>query len=332
MVVREYADIAPRRLTVPPPVPGARNGDTMTTQTWNDIYFSARDGLRLHARHYAVVRSTRRPVLCLAGLTRNASDFHDLATALATSDETGRDVYALDSRGRGLSEHDRDWNNYSLVVELNDALDFMTMKGLHNAAVVGTSRGGLLAMMMAVLRPTALGAAILNDIGPVLEREGLARIVAYVGRMPLPKDWAEAAETVREMNRRHFPAVPDEQWADYARAWFNDENGLPAPGYDPSIARAISFTDGPMPELWPQFGALSRIPVLAIRGETSDLLSEKTLAEMRARHPRLTTLTVPGQGHAPLLKDTPTIAAIAEFLARADAGSHAPVQPVSALA
>ncbi len=304
----------------------------MTMQTWNDIRFSARDGLRLYARHYPVQGSARRPVLCLAGLTRNARDFHDLAMALATPDEAGRDVYALDCRGRGLSEHDRDWTNYSLLVELNDVLDFMTLKGLHDAAIVGTSRGGLLAMMMAVLRPAAMGAVVLNDIGPVLERDGLARIVAYVGRMPLPKDWKEATELAREMNRRQFTAVPNEHWADFARAWFNDENGLPAPGYDASIAKTISLTDGPMPELWPQFGALARVPVLAIRGENSDLLSEKTVAEMRARHPRLMAITVRGQGHAPLLKDAPTIAAIAEFLAHADAASHAALQPVPILA
>ena len=237
-------------------------------QTWNDIRFTARDGLRLYARHYPAPGSVRRPVLCLAGLTRNSRDFHDLATALASADDTGRDVYTLDSRGRGRSEHDRDWKNYSLLVELNDVLDFMTMKGLHDAAVVGTSRGGLLAMMMAVLRPGAIGAVVLNDIGPVVERDGLARIVAYVGRIPLPADWREAADLAREMNQRQFPAVPEEQWAEFAHAWFNEDNGLPAPGYDRNISRAMSLMDGPMPELWPQFGALARVPVLVIRGPT----------------------------------------------------------------
>src|SRR6185295_4442544 len=156
-----------------------------------------------------------------------------------------------------------------------DVLDFMTMKGLHDAAVIGTSRGGLLAMMMAVLRPAAIGAVVLNDIGPVVERDGLARIVAYVGRIPLPADWREAAALVRDMNQRQFTAVPAAQWDDVARAWFNDENGLPAPGYDRNLARALSLVDGPMPQLWPQFAALSRVPVLVVRGGNSDVLSEK---------------------------------------------------------
>lgn len=301
-------------------------------QNWHDIHFTARDGLRLYARHYPAPGSQRRPVVCLAGLTRNGRDFHDLATALAGEAETGRDVFTLDSRGRGQSEHDPDWKNYSLLVELNDVLDFMTMKSLHAAAIIGTSRGGLLAMMMAVLRPAAIGAVVLNDIGPVVERDGLARIVAYVGRVPLPADWREAAQIVREMNQRQFSAVPAKQWDEVARAWFNDENGLPAPGYDRDISKAMSLVDGPIPALWPQFGALARKPVLAVRGANSDILSESTLTEMRARHPRLTTLTVPGQGHAPLLKDAPTIAAIAEFLGRADTDVDASAQPALAVA
>jgi pimeloyl-ACP methyl ester carboxylesterase len=292
-------------------------------QTWHDIYFSARDGLRLYARHYPAKAdarggSARRPVLCLAGLSRNSRDFHRLAVALASAGPGAREVYALDSRGRGLSERDGDWRNYALLVEANDALDFMTMRDLHGAAVIGTSRGGVLAMLMAVLRPASIGAAVLNDIGPAIEREGLARITAYIGRMPVPADWEEAARIVYEIHRRHFPAVPQEEWAEQARAWFNDDSGLPALGYDPNIAKSFSAMDGPIPELWPQFGALAAVPVLAIRGEHSDILSAKTLEEMRSRHPMIESFLVRGQGHAPLLRDAPTLSAIQSFLSRTD--------------
>jgi pimeloyl-ACP methyl ester carboxylesterase len=291
-------------------------------QNWIDIYFTSRDGLRLYARHYpAPGGSDRRPVVCLAGLTRNGRDFHDLATALAGDPARARDVYALDYRGRGRSQHDPNWKNYSILVELSDALDFMTMKELHGAAVVGTSRGGLIAMLMAVLRPCALGAVVLNDIGPVIERDGLARIVAYVGRVPLPATWKEATALVAEMNRRQFTTVTPEQWEEFAHQLFNDDNGLPAPGYDSKLSKAISLMDGPTPELWPQFSALAHVPALAIRGGNSDILSAKTLSEMRARHPRLEAVTVKGHGHAPLLKDAATIGTIADFLARADAAT-----------
>jgi pimeloyl-ACP methyl ester carboxylesterase len=265
-----------------------------------------------------VPASARRPAVCLAGLSRNSRDFHDLAVALAKSDESGRDVYCLDYRGRGRSQHDPDWKNYSILVELNDVLDFMTMRGLHNAAMIGTSRGGLLTMLMGVLRPAAIGAVVLNDIGPVIEREGLARVVAYIGRVPLPATWAEAAVLVAEMNRRQFPAVTAQQWAEFARQVFNDDNGLPAPSYDPNLSKAVSLLSGDLPDLWPQFAALSHAPMLVLRGETSDLLSAKTLAEMQLRHPRLDAVTVKGQGHAPLLKDAPTVAAVSQFLVHAD--------------
>lgn len=298
-------------------------------QSWTDIHYTSRDGLRLYARHYPVPGSLRRPVVCLAGLTRNSRDFHDLATALARRDETGRDVYCLDYRGRGRSQHDPDWKNYSVLVELNDALDFMAMKGLDRAAVVGTSRGGLIAMLMGVLRPGAMGAVVLNDIGPVIEREGLARIVAYVGRVPLPANWQEATELTYEMNRRQFTAVPADQWEDVARQLFNDDNGLPASAYDPQLAKAISVMDGPTPELWPQFAALSHVPVLVVRGENSDILGARTLVEMQARHPRLAAFTVRGQGHAPLLKDAPSIGTIASFLARTDGEAYAPLRSVA---
>jgi pimeloyl-ACP methyl ester carboxylesterase len=301
-------------------------------QNWTDIFYTSRDGLRLYARHYAVPGSQRRPAVCLAGLTRNARDFHDLATALATQDDDGRDVFAIDCRGRGRSQNDADWKNYSILVELNDVLDFMAIKGLSRSAIVGTSRGGLIAMLMAVLRPCALGAVVLNDIGPVIERDGLSRIVAYVGRIPLPADWKEATALVAGMNKRYFTSVSDEQWGEVARQQFNDENGLPAPAYDPKLSKAISLMDGPMPHLWPQFTALSHVPALAIRGENSDILSAKTLVEMRNRHPRLEAVTVRGQGHAPLLMDTATIGAVADFLARADAEAFADVQPLPALA
>jgi len=295
-------------------------------QTWHDIYFSARDGLRLYARHSpaygapTVGTPPARPVLCLAGLTRNSRDFHWLAVALATE---GRDVYALDSRGRGLSERDGEWKSYALLVEANDALDFLTMRDLTGSAIIGTSRGGVLAMLMAVLRPSSVGAAVLNDVGPVLERDGITRIGAYVGRMPVPTDWAEATRVMYEMHKRHFPAVPAEAWAEQARAWFNDDNGLPALGYDPNIGKSLPGADEPIPELWPQFGALTPVPVLAIRGEHSDILSAATLEEMRARHPLLESIVVHGQGHAPLLRDAPTIAAIQGFLRRYDSEAAA---------
>lgn len=298
-------------------------------QNWTDVHYTSRDGLRLHARSYPCPGSERRPLVCLPGLARNCRDFHDLATALSLNRDAGRDVYTIDYRGRGRSQADPDWKNYTVLTELNDVLDFMALRGLHGAAVLGTSRGGLIAMLMGVLRPTAMGAVILNDIGPVMERDGLSRIVAYLGRLPIPNDWAEATRMVHGMLHRGFTAVPEDQWESIARQIFNDEHGLPAPAYDPNLAKAISLLDAPPPDLWPQFMSLARLPTLVLRGANSDILSAATLEEMRRRHPRLEAVTVRGQGHAPFLKDPPSITTIGEFLARTD-GALAPVLQLTA--
>jgi len=300
---------------------------TNVTQPFRDIVFSARDGLRLYGRHYPAAFNDgagRRPVLCLAGLTRNSRDFDMIATRLSQDAQAPRDVLTLDARGRGQSESDPDWKSYTVPSEAQDVLDFITVTGIAGAAVIGTSRGGLIAMVLAALQPRVLGPVILNDIGPVIEQKGLGRISAYVGRIPLPGTWAEAGALVHDMCRRAFPAVPETEWVEVAKQWFNERKGRPAPGYDPALSNALSVLDGPIPALWPQFEALKRVPVLVIRGETSDILSEATVEEMRHRHPALSAMVVPGQGHAPLLLDAETIEAIGRFLAATEASERQP--------
>ena len=280
-------------------------------------FVTVRDGLKLHVGHWPAPRSKARPVLCLPGLTRNGRDFLDVAAALSDGPD-GREVFALDARGRGLSDCDPDWRNYSIPTETHDVIDVMTALGLHDAAILGTSRGGLLAMVLAAIQPTMIGAIVLNDIGPVIEREGLMRIAGYVGRMPLPLSWADAEKMIADISAKAFPAVQADVWPKLARAWFNEQDGRPAPGYDPSLGRSFSSTDATPPALWPQFGALKNAAVLVVRGETSDLLSAATVTEMQARHPNCARLTVRGEGHAPLLMDKPTIGAIRTFFDAAD--------------
>jgi len=297
---------------------------TSDDRTFEDITFAARDGLKLHVRRYPAMPETHaRPLLCLPGLTRNGRDFQDLAMALSRHPSAARTVYTFDYRGRGLSEFDPDWKNYTVTIEMLDVLDFLTLAGLEHVAVIGTSRGGLITMLMAAVQPSSIGVALLNDIGPVIEHDGLVRISGYVGRVPLPISWPDAAKMVRDLNRRHFPDVPEQLWEEVAHQWYNERNGKPAPGYDLNLSKALSVLYGPLPELWPQFDALKRVPVMVLRGENSDVLSEATVDEMRRRHPALTSISVPGQGHAPLLKDHATIEAIRHFLVATDV-AHAP--------
>ncbi len=291
-------------------------------QNWDDIHFTSNNGLTLYARHYGQAHPGSRPVFCLPGLTRNSADFHDLATFLASHPSRPREVYCPDYRGRGRSEYDPEWRNYSPFVEMLDVLDLMAIRGVEHAAVIGTSRGGIISMLMAVARPNAIASLVLNDIGPEIETAGLARIMGYAGKVPLPSGWDEATELVRSMNKRFFTNLSDEEWSEMAHQLFADKNGRPAPGYDEKLADALSEVDisQKIPTMWPQFEALKNIPVLVLRGEHSDLLSAKTVSEMAARHPSLASLTVPAQGHAPLLKDRFTIGIIADFLRETDPG------------
>jgi pimeloyl-ACP methyl ester carboxylesterase len=297
---------------------------TAALQRFEEIYFVQRNGLKLYARRYPARHATPatatvavRPLLCLPGLTRNSRDFHEIALGLSSGDRA-RDVYTLDSRGRGHSDYDSDWRNYTVPCEMQDVLDFMIARQLEGTAILGTSRGGLITIVMAAAQPSFIGPVILNDIGPVIERDGLSRIASYVGRMPLPRDWSEAATMVRDMNKYAFTAIADSEWEPIARQFFNEKNGRPAPGYDPKLGQAFSSTDGPIPPLWAQFDALKRVPVMVIRGINSDLLSEATVEAMRQRHADLTELAIAGQGHAPLLRDAASIAEVRRFLERTD--------------
>jgi pimeloyl-ACP methyl ester carboxylesterase len=289
----------------------------LDSKPWRDIFYESFDDLRLYARHYPAPDERFRSVICLPGLTRNSRDFHTLATYLSTHPEKPRNVYCLDYRGRGRSEYDSNWRNYDPYTELLDVLDFLTVRGLHRVGVVGTSRGGIIAMMMAAIRPTAMGAVVLNDIGPVIETRGLARIVSYVGRMPTPKTWADAVQIMREINGRGFPEFSDAQWDQMARGVFEEHKGRLILSYDRKLAKAIGTVDlsRPVPDLWPQFVALGQMPAFVLRGEHSDVLSADTLEEMVERHPNLRAMTVPEQGHAPVLQEREPVEAIGSFFA-----------------
>jgi pimeloyl-ACP methyl ester carboxylesterase len=289
-------------------------------ELWQDITYRSFDDLGLYVRHYRAPAAKFRSVVCLPGLTRNSRDFQTLATYLSRYAEKPRDVYCFDYRGRGRSRYDRKWRNYVPYIELLDILDFLTINGLHKVGIVGTSRGGIIAMLMAALRPTAMGPVVLNDIGAVIETRGLARIINYVRRMPNPKSWPDAVMIVREINERSFPNLSDAEWEEMARAIFDERKGKPVRAYDRRLARAVGSIDlsRPIPDLWPQFIALGQVPVLAVRGANSDVLSAETLQAMIERHPNLRTITVADQGHAPLLKDQETVEGIASFFAAND--------------
>ena len=269
-----------------------------------DVHYRSFDGLTLHAVEYGPRMSPWLPVVCLPGLSRNARDFRDLAVHLSTHRHRPRRVIAFDYRGRGGSAFDKDQANYNPLTEMTDILDGMSALDIARAVVVGTSRGGIIAMMMGVGRPAVIAGVVLNDIGPAIEPVGLARIKSYVGRTPAPEDWSDAVAILKRLHGAQFTALGDDDWQAFAKMTYRDVDGRPAGDYDPALARTLDGIefDRPLPSLWKEFATLAAVPVLAIRGENSDLLSAATLDEMGRIHAGLETITVAGEGHPPLLR------------------------------
>jgi pimeloyl-ACP methyl ester carboxylesterase len=289
--------------------------------SFTDFFYQSHDGLRLHARLYGKGSEHRLPVVCLPGLTRNARDFHELALYLISESKASRQVIAFDYRGRGMSSHDDNIANYTVPVEAADVIAGLKALGIFEAAFIGTSRGGLIVYLLGAMQPGLLKAVILNDIGPAIEPAGLDRIRAYLDRAPKPKAFSEVVEALRGVHGESFPALRPVDWETMAAALYRDAgDGRFVPDFDPNLVDTLSGLDltKPLPTLWPQFEALSHVPMMAIRGENSQLLSTATLAEMKRRHPRLRVVTVAGQGHAPFLETGALPETISSFLAEAE--------------
>ncbi len=297
--------------------------------TFREATYTSSDGLKLSARDYGNPLSPWLPVVCLPGFTRDSRDFHELALHLSTHRHRPRRVVAFDYRGRGRSQWASSAESYDLLTEMNDVLDGMAALAITRAVVVGTSRGGLIGMLMGLARPATVAGLVLNDIGPVIETHGLARIKTYVGSAPQPNDWPDAARLLRRIHGASFPAWRDVDWDYYARLTFNDEGDGPLNAYDPKLARSFDGLelDQPLPDMWEEFRALRTIPILSIRGENSDLLSAETVARMGEEHPRVETVTVAGEGHAPLLRYGQLLARVSAFVTAVE-GSGGPSDAV----
>lgn len=292
-----------------------------STDDFSDLFYSAPDGLRLHARVYGDVPRNTMPVVCLPGLSRNARDFHELALSLSRRETSPRKVVVFDYRGRGLSAYDRNWRNYNVVTEADDVVAGCIAAGIEKAHFIGTSRGGLIIHRLGSVRPTLFQSLVLNDIGPVIEGEGLAQIRAYLERSPKPRDMAEAVAIQRAAHGAAFPALSDADWQRFARAIYREANGQPVADFDPTLLKTLSSfdLDKPIPAIWHLFEALRGFPMFIIRGANSKLFTAATLAEMAHRHPACQTMTVEGQGHPPMLETGDLPSRIAAFFDKAEA-------------
>jgi pimeloyl-ACP methyl ester carboxylesterase len=286
---------------------------------YSSILYTGKDGLALHARDYAAAApSGRLPVICIHGLTRNAADFDEFAPMVAA---LGRRVLALDVRGRGDSARDPDADNYKQQVYADDVIALMDKLAIPRAVFVGTSMGGLITLALAGRDIGRIGAAVLNDIGPVISQKGLARIAGYAGKRAAPASWQEAAAYMRELNVCAFPDNGAAEWDKWARrAFAQDAEGRLAPRYDASIAKAMQTGKLKTTSLGLRrdFRRLAQaVPTLLVRGELSDLLEARQSGWMRRQAPAMDYAEVPGIGHAPMLTEPVAFDAIARFLATA---------------
>jgi pimeloyl-ACP methyl ester carboxylesterase len=286
------------------------------SQTFTDRRWTSADGLSLYARDYAgSAGPAKLPVIAIHGLTRNSADFEGIAPLIAA---TGRRVLAIDVRGRGQSDRAPDPMTYQPAAYAQDVLALLQQAGIEKAVFMGTSMGGLITMALAAIRSKVIAGAIINDVGPEVAKEGLARIAAYSGQPVDTPTWADAAAYAKRINAVAFPHYTDADWDAFARRIFTvGTEGAPILNYDPDIAVPIRAAGARalVPNLWPMFGKLTRgRPVLLVRGANSDLLSEEIAAKMRKRAPRMDFVEVPDVGHAPMLDEPEARAAIFPFL------------------
>lgn len=282
---------------------------------WRDVRFRSPDGLELYARDYGPRESSSTPVLCLSGLTRNSRDAQPLAEHISSE----RRLIAPDYRGRGRSEHAPDWSSYTVEVELADAIALLDSLEIARVVLIGTSRGGHIAMALAALNRDRLAGVLLNDIGPVLEPAGLLRIRQYLGRPLRATTWRGAVAALKR-NNPGFESLSEAEWLAFAHRVYRDEGGRPVLDYDSDLRRsfptAARIAAGAVPPMWELMAPLEGLPVAALRGEHSDLLSPQTHARMAEEVPGLDAVTVANRGHAPFLDEPESRASVARLLAR----------------
>ena len=282
--------------------------------SWEDRYWASRDGLKLHYRDYAGP-ADRQPVLCLHGLTRNTRDFENLAARLAGEWR----VIGVDFRGRGGSAFDPDPAKYMPPTYAADVLELLDELGIAEAVFIGTSLGGIVTMIVAGFAPQRIAGALLNDVGPQLDRAGLDRINGYVGQPVIFENWDDAAD---RLSAKHGDVHPDygrKEWLRYAkRVAHQTPRGIEF-DYDMAIAEPFNQMDdeaASAASAWPLFRGLAGKPLVILRGESSDLLSVDVARKMIEAIPDAELVTVPNVGHAPDFDEPESLAAVDRLLKR----------------
>ncbi|MGB3627839.1 MAG: alpha/beta hydrolase [Henriciella sp.] len=285
-----------------------------------DIQYRSADGLELYARAYGP-EDAPLSVLCMHGLTRNHKDFEPMIAALG-----GRYRFiAVDVRGRGHSAYSTDSAQYTPAVYAGDMVQLLDHLKLEKAALIGTSMGGLMSMVMAKIAPERISGIVLNDVGPTVEAAGLKRIAGYAGKGAPMASWEAAAEATANSQRLAFPDYGKDHWLAFAKRTCRvSDTGEICLDYDPAITATLGEVKPSLMTriaMWRLFNSLKAFPLLIIRGETSDVFSQKTADLMMKRHPDAKFVGIAGRGHAPMLDEPAAVTAISDFLKRLETSS-----------
>lgn len=273
---------------------------------------SSQDNLSLYLRDYGDPLDERPPLLCLGGLTRNSKDFDGLAERYSAD---GRRVISPDYRGRGRSDYDPDPDNYDPATYLRDIHALLSALNIHRVVVIGTSLGGILAMGMGAAMPSVLAGAVLNDIGPEVETEGLDFIIRYIREDRPQANWDDAIATIKQM-LPNLTFQDESIWLKMAQNTFRVcDDGKLRFDWDVNIVKPILAPSYSIPDMWPLFGTLRHVPVLALRGAESDILSPDCFRRMQVFKPDMAAVEVPRCGHVPTLAEPESRQALDAFLA-----------------
>lgn len=282
---------------------------------FQDRFFTSRDGLKLYAREYPGPSAARLTVVCIPGLTRNSRDFEDFAAHLA---QTYR-VFCPELRGRARSEYATDYTTYQPATYVRDILTMLDAFNLPQVAFVGTSLGGIISMIIGAVAATRVLGIVTNDIGIEVDQSGISRIVGYVARGYSGPSWEAAAEALRTLDGKIFPTYTQADWIRMAKRRFvAAPDGTIVHDYDINIAKTFgnaSQAQSNAGALRPFFKQLGGVPLLALRGAISDVLTQETFDEMKRLQPHMIQCLVPNRGHTPYLDEPEALAAIDPFLA-----------------
>lgn len=296
---------------------------------YEDFWYKGCDGTKLYARIYpnrngnmaecvdtsgSTGEKSDVTLLCMHGLTRNSKDFDGIAEALSQH----YSLIVVDQRGRGKSSWS-DPSTYTPMIYMRDMFKLLEALKKSEVMVIGTSMGGIIAMLMAATKPKLIKGVVLNDVGPEVDKSGVEKIKGYIGKNRSVPSWEMAETCCQSSYGGGFPEYTDKDWKTFARRLYTEKSKTEIVlDYDPAIDDVVknNASSTVPPDLWSLFHSLDNKPLMVVRGENSDILSAQCLKKMLSgnTHSISRGLTVRNRAHAPMLDEEESKRAILEYL------------------